>query len=64
MRLLLALVLSVFAATAAGQERLNVVLLHADDWRHDTLGCAGHPVVRTPNLDRLARDVVRFTTPA
>jgi arylsulfatase A-like enzyme len=61
MRLLLALVLSVFAATAAGQERLNVVLLYADDWRHDTLGCAGHPVVRTPNLDRLARDGVRFT---
>jgi arylsulfatase len=40
---------------------LNVVLLYADDWRHDTLGCAGNPVVQTPRLDRLARDGVRFT---
>lgn len=40
---------------------LNVVLLLADDWRHDTLGAAGHPVVRTPNLDRLAAGGVRFT---
>jgi arylsulfatase len=40
---------------------LNVLLLYADDWRHDTLGCAGHPVVHTPRLDALARDGVRFT---
>jgi arylsulfatase A-like enzyme len=42
-------------------EPLNIVLLYADDWRHDTLGCAGNPVVRTPRLDALARDGVRFT---
>lgn len=40
---------------------LNVVVLYADDWRHDTLGCAGHPVVQTPRLDALARRGVRFT---
>jgi arylsulfatase A-like enzyme len=40
---------------------LNVVLLYADDWRHDTLGAAGNPVVRTPHLDRLAREGLRFT---
>ena len=40
---------------------LNIVLLYADDWRHDTLGCAGNPVVQTPRLDALARDGVRFT---
>lgn len=40
---------------------LNIVLLYADDWRHDTLGCAGNPVVQTPRLDQLARDGVRFT---
>lgn len=40
---------------------LNVVVLYADDWRHDTLGCAGHPVVKTPRLDALARRGVRFT---
>ena len=40
---------------------LNIVLLYADDWRHDTLGCAGNPVVQTPRLDALAREGVRFT---
>ena len=53
--------LSVAAAVAtetAGP--LNVVVLYADDWRHDTLGCAGNPVVKTPCLDRLAQSGVRF----
>jgi arylsulfatase len=40
---------------------LNVVVLYADDWRHDTLGIAGNPVVKTPHLDALARRGVRFT---
>jgi arylsulfatase A-like enzyme len=40
---------------------MNVLLLMADDWRHDTLGCAGNPVVQTPNLDRLASQGLRFT---
>lgn len=43
---------------------LNVLLVIADDWRHDTLGCAGHPVVQTPALDRLAGEGVRFTQAA
>lgn len=40
--------------------RRNVLLITADQWRGDSLGCAGHPVVRTPNLDRLADQGVRF----
>ncbi len=39
---------------------LNIVVLYADDWRHDKLGCAGNPVVRTPRLDQLAREGIRF----
>lgn len=45
----------------AGGQPLNVLVLHADDWRHDTLGCAGNAVVLTPHLDQLARDGIRFT---
>jgi arylsulfatase len=41
--------------------RPNILLLYADDWRHDTLGAAGHPIVQTPHLDRLAREGVRFS---
>jgi arylsulfatase len=48
-------------AGAADSTKPNVVILYADDWRHDTLGCAGHPVVRTPHLDALAKQGVRFT---
>ena len=44
----------------ARQAQPNILLLYADDWRHDTLGVAGHPIVRTPHIDRLAREGVRF----
>ncbi|MDA7675264.1 sulfatase-like hydrolase/transferase, partial [Akkermansiaceae bacterium] len=40
---------------------MNILLLYADDWRHDTLGCAGNPIVKTPHLDQLATEGVRFT---
>jgi len=40
---------------------MNVVLFYADDWRHDTLGAAGNPIVKTPVLDALAAEGVRFT---
>ena len=46
---------------ASAVKPLNVLVLYADDWRFDTLGCAGNPVVKTPNLDRLAGDGFRFT---
>lgn len=41
--------------------RPNVLLIQADQFRWDCLGAAGHPDVRTPNLDRLAADGVRYT---
>ncbi|MEX0887151.1 MAG: sulfatase-like hydrolase/transferase [Phycisphaeraceae bacterium] len=39
----------------------NVLLIHADQHRFDTLGVNGHPLVRTPHLDGLAREGVNFT---
>ncbi len=42
-------------------DRPNILFLLGDDWRWDTLGCAGNRVVKTPNLDALAADGVRFT---
>ena len=38
----------------------NILLLYADDQRNHTLGCAGHPIVQTPNIDTLAKEGVRF----
>jgi arylsulfatase A-like enzyme len=40
---------------------LNVLFITADQWRADALSAAGHPMVRTPNLDALAAQGVRFT---
>jgi arylsulfatase A-like enzyme len=59
--LTLAVFASIVVNARAADAPLNVVLLYADDWRHDTLGCAGNAVLKTPNLDRLAQDGVRFT---
>jgi arylsulfatase len=46
---------------ASADPRMNILILQADDWRFDTLGCAGNPVVKTPRLDQLAKEGVRFT---
>jgi arylsulfatase A-like enzyme len=60
--LALACVLGTAPALAAAEPKpMNVVVLLADDWRHDTLGCAGNPVLKTPHLDQLAKDGFRFT---
>ena len=39
----------------------NIVLIVVDTLRPDHLGCYGNEVVRTPNLDALARESLRFT---
>ena len=59
----LALLLSLSGVGAAFSQaaRPNIVVLLADDTRWDAMGAAGNPVVRTPRLDELAREGVRFT---
>ena len=39
---------------------LNVLFITADQWRAECLSALGHPTVRTPNLDALAREGVLF----
>ena len=39
----------------------NVLLIMADEFARHVMGCAGHPLVQTPHLDRLAHRGVRFT---
>jgi arylsulfatase A-like enzyme len=40
----------------------NVVFVFGDEWRAQATGYAGDPNVKTPHLDRLADESVRFTT--
>jgi arylsulfatase A-like enzyme len=41
-------------------KRPNVLLITCDQWRGDCLSAAGHPTVKTPNADALAREGVLF----
>jgi arylsulfatase A-like enzyme len=51
--------LSAAASAIAAAPQLNVLFLMSDDMRPD-LGCYGHEVVKSPNIDALARSGVRF----
>ena len=43
------------------KEKMNVLFIITDAQRADHLGCAGNPYVKTPNIDNLARESVRFS---
>jgi arylsulfatase A-like enzyme len=54
-------VLSTLISVATAAERPpNIILLLTDDQRWDTLGCMGNPVIKTPNVDKLASAGVAF----
>jgi len=39
----------------------NFVVIFADDLGYGDLACYGHPTIKTPNLDRMAREGMKFT---
>lgn len=38
----------------------NIIFILSDDHRWDAMSCVGHPFIQTPNLDKLAKEGVRF----
>jgi arylsulfatase A len=55
--------MALFSALAAdgADNPPNVVIIFADDLGYGDLGCFGHPTIRTPNLDRMAREGMKLT---
>ncbi|MEM8689614.1 MAG: sulfatase-like hydrolase/transferase, partial [Pseudomonadota bacterium] len=39
----------------------NMLIIMSDEHSFETAGCYGHPIVQTPNIDRLAARGARFT---
>jgi arylsulfatase A-like enzyme len=57
----IALVFCILALPSSAAEKPNIVILFADDLGYGDLGCYGHPSNRTPHLDRMAAEGLRFT---
>ncbi len=52
---------AVGSATADEHDRPNFVVILCDDLGYGDLGCFGHAVIQTPNLDRLAAEGIKLT---
>jgi arylsulfatase A-like enzyme len=54
-------VLIAFSATFSAQTRPNIIFIQADDLGYGDLSCYGQRKFKTPNIDRLAAEGLRFT---
>src|SRR6266480_6736584 len=62
MRLYIApFLLAVFAAEVIAANRPNVIIMLSDDQGYGDFSIHGNPVLKTPNLDALARQSIRLT---
>lgn len=43
------------------QDNPNIIIIYPDDMGYGDLGLTGHPDIKTPHLDRMALDGMRFT---
>lgn len=48
-------------SASAGIERPNIIFIMADDLGYGDLGCYGQKLIKTPHIDKLAKEGIRFT---
>lgn len=58
--MLVPLALATAGTSVHSQEKMNVLFISVDDMNND-LGCYGHPIVKSPNIDRLASQGIAFS---
>lgn len=58
---LIALGLALATTSLSAAERPNIIWIMADDLGYGDLGCFGQKVITTPNLDRMAKEGMKFT---
>lgn len=61
MTLLTVCLASRIGTAAENKSPPNFVVIFCDDLGYGDLGCFGHPTIRTPNLDRMAAEGMKFT---
>ncbi|UZJ64966.1 sulfatase-like hydrolase/transferase [Sphingobacterium sp. KU25419] len=54
-------IMNSLTAVMGQQDKPNVVLIYVDDLGYGDLGCYGAEKIKTPHLDALASDGIRFT---
>lgn len=52
---------ALLCSTAQAAEKPNLIWIMADDLGYGDLGCYGQKVIETPNIDRMAKEGMRFT---
>src|SRR3954471_8187913 len=60
--ILFAFICFVFCAAIQAAPKPNFIVILADDLGYNDLSCYGSPLIKTPNLDQMAREGVRFTS--
>ncbi len=59
-RLLLIVLLMLHASSASASDKPNIIFILSDDLAQGDLGCYGQKLIKTPNLDRMAREGTRY----